>query len=275
MELTVDFLGKWRADQEEAARNVKLLHEELSHDAIHDLRVAIKRLRAYTRLLSELNHSTDEVTLLKETKGLFHILGKHREWEIIEDKFIKTAEEDYKKLPLLKGYVQFSKEQITPNVESGLKSYGVNELEAIEKRVQLVTTLNSPEELAIKCISVSNDYVAKIEKAAGKFKKNVHKIRKLLKKILYWIQLFPVGSLYTQEQVEMFDQFLDKLGKWHDYQVILEKTNYFKLHHIAPAIEEYAALEKAEAELQHKMDKLYNEMDVAEIVRQLKKQQSG
>jgi len=270
MVLQVDFLGEWKANEEEVKKNLQQLKQGLDFDAIHDLRVAIKKLRAYTRLLAEIDPSVDEAEALAETEKLFDVFGKHREWEIAIDKTVNNEDNKDNTLPMYFRYAHFSKEQVSPVLTATLATYTTTELTAVEQKIQLLTETLQPKQLYHECIEVLKLYINKIEKAAQHFKKNIHKVRKLLKKVLYWIHLFPEDSLYSKRQQELFDDFLDKLGKWHDYQVILEKTDCFKTHHLAETMDEFTAVENAESKLRKKMNRIYESMDVEEIIEELK-----
>ena len=81
METGINLLGEWKATKNEFDKNLPILQSGLKEEAIHDIRVAIKKLRAYCELLNELDKSTDNNLPL--TKSLFDILGKHREWDTV------------------------------------------------------------------------------------------------------------------------------------------------------------------------------------------------
>src|SRR5215217_5409636 len=81
MDTGINLLGEWKANKKEFTNNLSVLRSELTTDAIHDIRVAIKKLRAYCTLLNELDKSSEHNLPL--TKALFEILGKHREWDTV------------------------------------------------------------------------------------------------------------------------------------------------------------------------------------------------
>ena len=51
-------------------------------DLVHDLRVAIKKLRAYLKLLGVLLGKKGNTNLFQKTEDLFNVLGKHRDIEM-------------------------------------------------------------------------------------------------------------------------------------------------------------------------------------------------
>src|SRR3989337_647011 len=71
----------WKRQQRVLLRNLAKLKGLQEVKAIHDLRVAIKKLRSYLKLLTILLNDGKE-TDFEKTEQLFSVLGKHRDIEM-------------------------------------------------------------------------------------------------------------------------------------------------------------------------------------------------
>src|SRR6185369_8930329 len=71
----------WKKELQVFHENLLILQKSSDTEAIHDIRVSIKKLRSYTKLFSEV-FDKDPKKHLTETKNLFSILGRQRNIEI-------------------------------------------------------------------------------------------------------------------------------------------------------------------------------------------------
>ena len=104
-------LNNWRKEQKVFDENLSLLRKKLDKEAIHDLRVAIKKLRAYLDLYSQLKKVTDPVEagqqgLLDKTEELFDTIGRQRDVEICLEVLTSFKEETNYSYPQLTLYLQ-------------------------------------------------------------------------------------------------------------------------------------------------------------------------
>jgi len=72
----------WRKEQKEFKKNFEILRSRPDKNAVHDIRVSIKKLRACLKLYSLIGEKDKWQTLFTETKKLFSILGKERDIEV-------------------------------------------------------------------------------------------------------------------------------------------------------------------------------------------------
>ena len=78
-------LRHWQSELEVFGHNFSLLHHDMSVEAIHDLRVAIKKLRSYVKLYSSLCKKKQPEPLLAMLKTVFAVFGKHRNIDIMKE----------------------------------------------------------------------------------------------------------------------------------------------------------------------------------------------
>jgi CHAD domain-containing protein len=267
METGINLLGEWKANEKNITKNISILRSEINTEAIHDARVAIKKLRAYWELMNELDKSTKND--LPQTKALFDILGKHREWDIILKNLQKSPDDVGELCPLFVAHVHQVKKQISLLIKNMLNEYNINELKDVETRIDDLIKTISLHKVADNSKKIIMRQVLKLEKSSTHFKREPHYTRKLLKVIFYWINLFPPESLYLKNQVKHLNSFLDKLGKWHDSEIVFVKIKNYRKDYLAKSLDEYQVLKKLENEIKARGDKLFSKLKPEVIVEEL------
>ena len=267
METGINLLGEWKANEKEITKNISILQSEINTEAIHDARVAIKKLRAYCELLNELDKSTKND--LPQTKALFDILGKHREWDIILKHLQKSPDDLSELCPLFVAHVHEVKKQISFLIKNALNEYNINELQDVGNTIEEFIKTTTLHKAADNSKRIIMRQVNKLKRFSTNFKKEPHSTRKLLKAIFYWINLFPPESLYSKKQVKHLNAFLDKLGKWHDLQIVFIKIKNYRKDYLAKSLDEYQVLKKLENEVRAKRSKLFNKLKPEVIVAEL------
>ena len=267
METGINLLGEWKANEKEITKNISILLSEINSGAIHDTRVAIKKLRAYFELLNELDKSSKND--LPQTKALFDILGKHREWDIILKHLQKSPDDMGELCPLFVTHIRKVKKQISFLIKNMLNEYNIDELKEAENRIEELIKTITLHKLSGNSKKIIMRQVLKLKKGSILFEKEPHYTRKLLKVIFYWINLFPPESLYSKTQVKHLNAFLDKLGKWHDLEIVFIKIKNYRKDYLAKSLDEYRVLKKLENETGVRRDKLFYKLRPGVIVKEL------
>src|SRR5262245_2140361 len=106
-------LRHWQKECTVLHDNVVRLRDQTNVDAIHDLRVAIKKIRSYLKLDAAM-FNKKEHGKAETIRELFSILGRHRNMDIAKTLLISFS--DKKKPPLnsMLVYLQLLQDQITP-----------------------------------------------------------------------------------------------------------------------------------------------------------------
>src|ERR1051326_7925434 len=84
-------LRHWQTQVLVFQKNLSLLKGQMNVEAIHDLRVAIKKLRSYFKLYASLFKKKDTEKLFAGTKELFSVLGRHRNIEMSKQLLLSFA----------------------------------------------------------------------------------------------------------------------------------------------------------------------------------------
>ena len=270
METGINLLGEWKANEREVIKNISILRSEINVEAIHNTRVAIKKLRAYCELINELDKSSTKNDL-PQTKTLFDILGKHREWDIVLKHLQKSPDDRSELCPLFVSHILQAKEQILYLIKNALDVYNINEVEEVNKRIEEFIGSMTLLTVADDCKKIIMQHVLKLKKHSIHFKKEPHYIRKSLKVVFYWINLFPPETLYSKKQVKHLDVFLDKLGKWHDLLILFKKIKNYRKNYLAKSLDEYQLLKKLEDDIKARRDKLFYKLKPIVIVSNMRR----
>src|SRR5688500_12594510 len=268
METGINLLGEWKANEREIIKNLSILRSEANVESVHDTRVAIKKLRAYSELLNELD-KTLKIDL-PQTKSLFDILGKHREWDTILKHLQKSPDDLSELCPLFVSHIRQAKDQLLYLIKNALEVYTINEVEEVSKKVEEIVRVMTLHKVADDCKKIILQHMIKLKKQSIHFKKEPHDTRKSLKIIFYWINLFPPETLYSNKQVKELDLFLDKLGKWHDLAILFKKIKNYRQDYLAKSLDEYKLLKKLEDDIRSKRDRIFSSLNPAVIINEIK-----
>ena len=269
METGINLLGESRANERELIKNLSILRSGISLEAIHDIRVAIKKLQAYCDLLNELDEHSPKNDL-PQTKSLFDVLGKHREWDIILKHLQKSPDDLSELCPLFVSHIHHTKEQVSYLIKNALDAYDGNEVEEMNRIVERLIATMTLHKVAAKSKNIIKEHVLNLGKVSIHLKKQLHHCRKSLKVIFYLINLFPPGTLFSKKQVKHLDAFLDKLGRWHDFEIVFYKIKNYRKDYLAKSLNEYEALKKIESDIKAKRDKLFYRLKPQVIINELK-----
>lgn len=198
--------------------NLKLFGKEKSEDALHDLRVSIKKIRA---ILSFLNKTFKEVDIPKSTdlKKVFLVSGKIREIQLNIKNLLKLPKPPMKLLLRMRKIEQ----NLTAQFLIDIPHY-LNAVEIFDHGLII------PNQLPKKKIIIN--YFDRItDKSEGLLKKNcnksdIHGLRKNIKKMMYVYDALPKkNKKYLDLDEKYIDELQDYAGNWHDSFVSLQ---YFK-----------------------------------------------
>lgn len=116
-------LRHWQTQITVFQKNFSLLNEQMNTEAIHDLRVAMKKLRSYFKLYVALFKEKDAKRLFSTTKELFSVLGRHRNIEMSKQLVFSFAGKDKPVLNPLFVYLQLLQDQVSDYSRKVLQEY--------------------------------------------------------------------------------------------------------------------------------------------------------
>lgn len=189
--------------------------EEFTPDNFHALRVDIKKLRAYTHLFESCVKKFNRDTFIKPYKKVFAHAGAIREIQI-ELKIIEKLEAQDGIEKYIKGlYKKLNKLHKTFD-----PIYYHDKIE--DKKKKIKPFLSSKQQL---CSTSVESYFEKKWKEIDKIirkenpkKSQLHDLRKKLKEFFYNLKILESENKIHEE----ISKFMDYLGEWHDYDVLLE-----------------------------------------------------
>jgi len=246
----------WKTEIRIFDQNVLLLKEQIGADPIHDLRVAIKKLRSYLKLHGTLFKGKDFKVEFEKTNQLFSIFGKHRNIEISKQ-LLPSFFGKNKSMPgSLVIYLELLQEQIKPYCQQTIYEYDPAALDTITNQLELDVQGLPAEDLISKVRDVIMSSIGNVKDNLKHFQKKSHLVRKLLKDIYYWLKVLPEGAVITKQETKMIDKILDNLGRIQDYEVFTTNLKGFRKIILSSGQEEYDLVKGIEAKAKKKKEGL-------------------
>src|SRR5689334_20062342 len=119
---------EWNKQKRIFLNNLDTLKKELNTDAVHDIRVAIKTMRACVDLFVKISNKKEAEELFKDTEDLFTVLGKQRDIEICQKHIISYEKKNKIECVEFKIHLGSSLERASNWCKNALKKYSRNNL---------------------------------------------------------------------------------------------------------------------------------------------------
>jgi CHAD domain-containing protein len=217
----------WEKEEKLFFNNLSTIRHQPSKDAVHDLRVSVKKMRAYLVLNQEIS-GFEYKEKYKRLKRFYAVAGKYRDTQMALS-LAKKHEEQHDLF-----YPAFEKYQYAylPFAEQWTKKAALEfDIADISRlRIILMEGLNniSDIELREKLSKATENKLEEAKKLSASFVHNAHEIRKLLKIVYYWLLVLPAPLLLSDVEMKDLEEILNTLGKWQDHVVLLERAVRFK-----------------------------------------------
>ena len=249
-------LRHWQTELEVFGNNFSLLQHEMNVEAIHDLRVAIKKLRSYVKLYSSLCKKNQPEPLLAMLKTVFLVFGKHRNIDIVKE-LLPSLSQKNKPVPKpFLVYLQLLQDQVSPYCVKVVEEFKKDQFDKLTGEVkQELEGLNTAE-LQNSVKELVADMIKALKKDLKHFRKRYHLVRKQLKDIFYWSNIFEDHLVFTKPQLKELDKGLDHLGNIQDLQMAITNLKNFRKTIVANSSAEYDLIKKMEMKAQKKQDVL-------------------
>ena len=220
-------LTRWQTELETFHKNLSLLREEITTEPVHDLRVAIKKLRSYLKLYIIICGKNDIEKHFQETRKLFSVLGKHRNVEIAKGLLTTPGSKNHP-IQSLFYFLQLLQEQIAPFCRQAIDLYDTNGLEFLTGQLQQDLENIDSTEISKKIKEEIESCVIAIKEDVKHFKKRSHRVRKRLKDIYYWSKIFEEQVYFNNAALKVLDKTLEDLGNIQDYEILATNLSYFR-----------------------------------------------
>lgn len=245
-------LSYFEKEQKVFNKNLSILKKNTGKKAVHDIRVAVKKIRAAMHLFFLTSEKSLPEDLLPRTDQLFSVLGKQRDIEIcieIIDTFQKDAG---KKYPELKKHFRSALAVTYKWTKNEVGQYKKKELANLVLMIKNTISGIEENELKSKIAFIINSHLAGIKDL---FKKP-HKLRQQLKEIYYWIKMIPQALFNGFAYEKNLQQLLEDFGNWQNLVVFEIKLRHFRKDFLPKTFSEYGSIKLLEADIKEKKDKL-------------------
>jgi CHAD domain-containing protein len=246
----------WRSELQVFNENLLFLREQINEKAIHDLRVAIKKLRSSFKIYSELTKKKHKKGLPADINALFSILGKQRDIEMSKNLLLSLGGKNKALLNPILVYLQLLQDQAGEYSRPPIQQLEPQKLEALTIRMETGLANLSDDELLAKSRETIDTSVKKVEDDLRHFKERFHLVRKKLKDIYYQSKMFHGKSSFSKSQLKALDTILDHLGNVHDHEVLISNLKNFRKTILADTMKEYAMIKRIEERVKKKKDDL-------------------
>ena len=244
-------LNHWEEEQKTFDTHLVALQKHIDAEGIHQLRVAIKKLRAYLKLLILLKNEPGWNYLLNRTKDLFDALGKERDVEICLALLPLYEKEKGCRYRELKQYLEFLQNKMHGWSNQSIHRYQDKELTRV---ALLLKEDNCPgsDELVRQIQQIIHTHLEEIKE----FLKKPHKLRRKLKQLYCWISILPGDMPVELYDANALHHILDELGNWQDHETLLRRAKHFRKDYLPKQFEETSVLLSLEDNLQAKKELL-------------------
>jgi len=249
MQIPVNHLWlNWKKSQKDFEQNFARLQERIKTEAIHDIRVAIKKLRAYLELYRQLKKEPDYDYLFQGTGELFLTLGRYRDIEICISLIKELEKETTQSAKEFCNYLQFLLKTTRAWANQELHRYH-------QKELAKIAFLFKQDESLTDLVSFCHDLELIIREKLNETKKHFrqpHQLRKNLKEVYYWIALFPGENAVPDWHQQALHSILDDLGDWQNLSILEIRLKHFRKDYLPKPFYEYQQLKDFHTRISNK-----------------------
>ncbi len=218
-------LKHWRQQEIIFTDNLHISRKKPTKDSVHDLRVAVKKMRSYLRLKKEINKE-EWKELFSKIIALFKSFGRLRDFDMSLELLKKHNER--LSFPFFKDYLLANKALSRKWAKENALMFNEEEPTPFNQQfISLQKQLPSGE-ICEKIIFLSRKRIKEVQELETDFHSNVHQIRKILKDVYYWIQICPKGSSGNIIDQKALDKMLNYLGSWQDNFILGQKMKRYR-----------------------------------------------
>ncbi len=213
--------------------NYNLAVEYSDEDGIHDLRVAIKRMRAYFNLIEWINPVFQAKQTLKPVRRLFRAAGKIRDIHVQQELMRKWAAELNLEMSEYYNYLKHCEMEERKRFWPSAKKFDLRILQDYWSMIKNTLTFISTEYIQYKSEERFNSQIEELIKFREKdnfIEDDYHAIRILAKETRYTLEVlqtcFPAKDIWGKLN-EALRRVHQSLGRWHDDDVARQYLDNF------------------------------------------------
>jgi len=227
----INMLGYFVNELEKFRKNHRLAYDSMDVDGVHDLRVCVKKIKAFLKLLSALNEKSNYKKNSEIFKTTAKSAGEFRDIQVQIEILEKTGKVTPEKFPVFGGilknyemgsYIKFKR--LSPK-------YLPEELSKAEKRIVLSMLSVQTETSRAKALAyfdLLNKKLLGMCNVTDGYESNLHEMRKIAKELHYTFEIIDTSFQCFDNPKDFYTgikKLHQALGNWHDYEVGLELIN--------------------------------------------------
>jgi CHAD domain-containing protein len=248
------FTTSWHDEILKFRSNLDLLKADIQPDPVHDLRVAIKKLRAYADLAGKKKESKEAAAAWISVEELFALLGKQRDMDKGLELLPHYVDEKTTAFISAKTYFELMQMMTSGFCKTGLHHFKPENLDIITNDLQSHTEGLDEDDLGKHLVKKAKKSLDALDRKAASFKKNFHEIRKGLKTVYYWLKIAPEEILLSKKQMNNLDGSLDLLGDIQDIHMLERNLEHFRKQLLPSEKNDHDIILEAEKKLEKKRE---------------------
>jgi CHAD domain-containing protein len=237
----------WKKEQKRFEHHLQLLKKRMDPEAIHESRVAVKKLRAILGIYLQLRKEEGYENLLLNTEVLFGIMGKQRDIGICLALLPGFEKENNYPFHELASHLKEQRKKAMARTNRAIHVYHKKELPRVAYLLKNDPGLNDETALLSFIHETLNSHILTIRT----YFKKPHRLRQHLKQLYYWTDLL-LGEEYRREELH---EVLDDIGNWQDAEILLARARHFRKDYLPSSFEEYNRIKSLEQQLETRKEK--------------------
>ena len=217
-------LKNWLLQEKAFNENLLLSRKRPTKMSVHDLRVAVKKMRSYLRLKEELTKDEWKESFSK-ISALFKSFGKLRDYDMSLTLIRKLERKEFLSFIYFKEYLSVNRSLTRKWVKQDALKFNEQEPYVFNEQFDFLPATH--EEVCEKIVRLSALKIKKVKNLTKHFQKNAHEIRKQLKDLYYWLKICPKGLAEGFINMKVLDRLLTYLGNWQDHVILKKKIKQY------------------------------------------------
>lgn len=216
-------LKHWLLQETVFNENLILSRKRPTKISVHDLRVAVKKMRSYLRLKEELTKDKWKESF-SNILALFKSFGRFRDYDMSLSLIRKFERKELLSFIFFKEYLSVNRSLTRKWAKQEALKFSEKE-EVFNQQFDFLS--DSKDEVYEKIIQLSVLKIKKVKTLAKHFQKNGHEIRKQLKDLYYWLKICPKDLVQGFINIKALDRILTYLGNWQDHEILKRKIKQY------------------------------------------------
>ncbi len=243
--------------------NFRKVTESFDADAIHDMRVAFKRIRAVYLLAEHIDHKAFSARVNEgKLRLLFRYSGRMRDAQVQQELIARLAEENHTTCHEYMSHLEKLEKKAIRKFRTFISTIDAGtELAAGAEKAGQLFQQSGPETIRTHLITIVDELFEKATqlRSTGNSDETLHEIRRRLKQCHYLLSTFSTDDPELprlKTTLKRLDKVNEMLGDWHDHVVAVEYLSKFITGHRDPGEAGFSRFEMLQAHTMAKRDEL-------------------